>query len=127
MAGPIQNPAAAGPRARQRLSVNRVSIAAWPRAAAIRVIGLIVLPIAAILAAVPLVPRTRSSHDFSASTVANFGFKSGTKIITLLVSLSIPKFAQSSPQGLANFGIGTLALGMVIGLNILLLGRLGIG
>jgi hypothetical protein len=33
-----------------------------------------------------LVPRTRSSHDFSASTVANFGFKSGTRIIELLVS-----------------------------------------
>lgn len=33
-----------------------------------------------------LVPRTRSSHDFSASTVANFGFKSGTRIIQLLVS-----------------------------------------
>ena len=33
-----------------------------------------------------LVPRTRSSHDFSAGTVANFGFKSGTRIIELLVS-----------------------------------------
>jgi hypothetical protein len=27
-----------------------------------------------------LVPRTRSSHDFSAGTVANFGFKSGTSV-----------------------------------------------
>src|SRR5205807_1266532 len=34
-----------------------------------------------------LVPRTRSSHHFSAGTVANFGFKSGTRIIELLVSL----------------------------------------
>src|SRR5690242_5663786 len=58
----------------------------------------------------PLVPRTRSSHDFAAGTVANFGFKSGTRIIDLLVSLSIPKFAQSSLRMLANFGIGTLAL-----------------
>src|SRR6266481_5635035 len=33
-----------------------------------------------------LVPRTRSSHHFSAGTVANFGFKSGTRIIELLVS-----------------------------------------
>jgi hypothetical protein len=33
------------------------------------------------------VPRTRSSHDIAASTVANFGFKSGTRIIDLLVSL----------------------------------------
>src|SRR5712675_552148 len=32
------------------------------------------------------VPRTRSSHQFSAGTVANFGFKSGTRIIELLVS-----------------------------------------
>src|SRR5712671_6729940 len=31
-----------------------------------------------------LVPRTRSSHDFAAGTVANFGFKSGTSIIMLL-------------------------------------------
>jgi S-disulfanyl-L-cysteine oxidoreductase SoxD len=57
-----------------------------------------------------LVPRTRSSHDFSAGTDANFGFKSGTSIIDLLVSFSIPKFAQRSRRKPANFGIGTLAL-----------------
>src|ERR1051326_7567342 len=56
-----------------------------------------------------LVPRTRSSHHIAAGTVANFGFKSGTRIIDLLVSFSIPKFAQKSRQMLANFGIGTLA------------------
>ena len=56
-----------------------------------------------------LVPRTRSSHHIAAGTVANFGFKSGTRIIELLVSFSIPKFAQKSRQMLANFGIGTLA------------------
>jgi hypothetical protein len=56
-----------------------------------------------------LVPRTRSSHHIAAGTVANFGFKSGTRIIELLVSSSIPKFAQKSRQMLANFGIGTLA------------------
>src|SRR5262249_34273950 len=61
--------------------------------------------------ALPLVPRTRSSHDFPAGTVANFGFKSGTRIIELLVSFSIPKFAQRSLRMLANFGIGTLASG----------------
>jgi hypothetical protein len=33
-----------------------------------------------------LVPRTRSSHDIAASAVAHFGFKSGTRIIGLLVS-----------------------------------------
>src|SRR5215472_15242457 len=61
-----------------------------------------------------LVPRTRISHDFSTGTVANFGFKSGTRFIELLVSFSIPKFAQRSLRMLANFGIGTLALaGMV--------------
>jgi hypothetical protein len=33
-----------------------------------------------------LVPRTRSSHNIAANAVANFGFKSGTRIIDLLVS-----------------------------------------
>jgi hypothetical protein len=33
------------------------------------------------------VPRTRSSHTVAASPIANFGFKSGTRIIELLVSL----------------------------------------
>src|SRR5262249_50156746 len=56
-----------------------------------------------------LVPRTRSSHHIAAGTVANFGSKSGTRIINLLVSFSIPKFAQKPRQMLANFGIGTLA------------------
>src|SRR5262249_56067622 len=52
--------------------------------------------------------------DFSGGPVANVGFKSGTRIIELLVSFSIPKFAQRSLRMLANFGIGTLALaGMV--------------
>src|SRR5262245_54597691 len=40
---------------------------------------------------------------------ANVGFKSGTRIIALLVSSSIPKFAQRSLRMLVNFGIGTLA------------------
>jgi hypothetical protein len=56
-----------------------------------------------------LVPRTRSSHVFSAGTVANFGFISGTRIIEWPVSSSIPKFAQRARRMLANFGIGTLA------------------
>src|SRR5262245_47850986 len=34
-----------------------------------------------------LVPRTRSSHDLAAGAFANFGFKSGTRIIEFLVSL----------------------------------------
>jgi hypothetical protein len=56
-----------------------------------------------------LVPRTRSSHEFAEHADADFGFKSGTKRIDLLVSLSIPKFVTSAPQMLTNFGIGTLA------------------
>jgi hypothetical protein len=60
--------------------------------------------------ALALVPRTRSSHDLAAGTFANFGFKSGTTIIDLRVSLSIPKFAQSPLRMPANFGIGTLAV-----------------
>ena len=55
-----------------------------------------------------LVPRTRSSHIFAANTVANFGFKSGTSIIRLSVSLRFRSSHQRSPRGFANFGIGTL-------------------
>jgi len=47
MAGQIQQPAA-GPRA-----LHRPSVAAWPLAAALRLVGLILLPIAAILAVIP--------------------------------------------------------------------------
>src|SRR5262249_36754213 len=36
------------------------------------------------------------------------GSKAALETLILLVSLSIPKFAQSPPQGFANFGIGTL-------------------
>src|SRR5215468_2081187 len=53
-----------------------------------------------------LVPRTRSSHSFAANEVANFGFKSGTRIIELLVS-RFRSSHQRLPQGFANFGIGT--------------------
>src|SRR5215813_6581986 len=49
------------------------------------------------------------AHTSRRVRVANFGFKSGTRIIELASVLSIPKFAQRSPRGLANFGIGTLA------------------
>ena len=42
-----------------------------------------------------LVPRTRSSHKFAGRSDANFGFKSGTTRIDLLVSLSIPKFVRA--------------------------------
>jgi hypothetical protein len=34
-----------------------------------------------------LVPRTRSSHGRAAEAFANFGYKSGTRVITLLVPL----------------------------------------
>ncbi len=53
--------------------------------------------------------RTRSSHVFSAGTVATFGFKSSTRIMERPVSYSIPKFAQRARRMLANFAIGTLA------------------
>ena len=42
-----------------------------------------------------LVPRTRSSHKFAERSDANFGFRSGTTRIELLVSLSIPKFVRA--------------------------------
>src|SRR5690349_4278652 len=68
-----------------------------------------------------LVPRTRSSQDFSTTTVASFRFKSGTGVIESLVSFSIAKFAQRSRRMLANFGIGTLAAFAVIAAWALLL------
>src|ERR1700736_4436454 len=42
-----------------------------------------------------LVPRNRSSHKFAERSDANFGFRSGTTRIELLVSLSIPKFVRA--------------------------------
>ena len=54
-----------------------------------------------------LVPRTRSSHHIAARAFANFGFKSGTRIIDLTGVPLIPRFASSVPQGRANLGIGT--------------------
>src|ERR1043166_6632179 len=55
-----------------------------------------------------LVPRTRSSHHIAARVFANFGFKSGTRIIGFSSVPLIPRFASSVPQGWANLGIGTL-------------------
>jgi hypothetical protein len=54
------------------------------------------------------VPRTRSSHPLAANPIANFGFKRGTRIIELLVSLDSEVRMGSLPQVRANFGIGTL-------------------
>ena len=53
-------------------------------------------------------PRTRSSHHIAARVFANFGFKSGTRIIDFASVPLIPRFASSVPQGRANLGIGTL-------------------
>src|SRR5207245_8358097 len=44
----------------------------------------------------------------AASAFANFGFKSGTRIIELLVSLCFRSSHSRPPQGCANCGIGTL-------------------
>src|SRR5262249_30752354 len=45
-----------------------------------------------------------------ASAFANFGFKSGTRIIGLLVSFRFRSSLRSGPQVLTNFGIGTLVI-----------------
>jgi hypothetical protein len=45
----------------------------------------------------------------AAQSFRNFKSKNHTRIIYLLVSLSIPKFGKSAPRRVANFGIGTLA------------------
>jgi hypothetical protein len=66
-----------------------------------------------------LVPRSRRSHDPAAGTVANVGFKSGTRILGSLVSFSIPKFAPRSRRTIANFGIGTLVSGALLGASLL--------
>jgi hypothetical protein len=41
--------------------------------------------------------------------MANLGFKRGTRIIGLLVAFRFRRSRESVPQGVANFGIGTLA------------------
>ena len=53
-----------------------------------------------------LVPRTRSSHDLAERAFANFGFKSGTRIMELLVSCDSEvrsrvsrKFGRTSESG----------------------------
>src|SRR5262249_8232398 len=46
-----------------------------------------------------LVPRTRSSHMSCGKSVANFGFRSGTRIIQLLVPVWIRKFASEGAAG----------------------------
>src|SRR5215471_11884868 len=61
-----------------------------------------------------LVPRTRSSLIPGGNLVANFGFRSGTRIIELASVLSIPKFVPRVPQMLTNFGIGTLVAVLAI-------------
>jgi hypothetical protein len=47
---------------------------------------------------------------FAASPIANFGFKSGTRIIELLVSFDSEVRYGVSRKMRANFGIGTLAI-----------------
>src|SRR5215470_12988481 len=53
-----------------------------------------------------LVPRTRSSPIIGAGCVANFGFKSGTRIIDLLVSFDSEVRLEGCCKVVANFGIG---------------------
>jgi molybdopterin-binding protein len=55
------------------------------------------------------VPRTRSSHEISEHSDANFGFKGGTskgRVTSVLIDSEV---RRSVPQTLTNFGIGTLA------------------
>src|SRR5262249_7098762 len=60
------------------------------------------------IAKLGLVPRTRSSPGVAARSVANFGFKSGTRIIDLLVSFDSEVRLGACRKVVANFGIGTL-------------------
>src|SRR5262245_716157 len=56
-----------------------------------------------ILPPIGLVSRTRSSHKFAASPIANSGFKRGTRIITLRVPLGFRRSPGSVLQGFAEF------------------------
>src|ERR1043165_6751188 len=60
---------------------------------------------------VPAVSRTRSSHDCSAGTFANFGFKRDTGIIGLLVSLWFGSSLGNKLRIRANFRTATLGSG----------------
>jgi basic membrane protein A and related proteins len=66
-----------------------------------------------------LVPRTRSSHHIAARMFANFGFKSGTRIVGFASVPLIPRFASSVPQRWANLGIGTLAAALALAASTL--------
>src|SRR5205823_7123226 len=59
--------------------------------------------------AVELVSRTRSSHDCSAGTFANFGSKRDTRIIDFLVSLWFGSSLRCKLRTMANFRTATLA------------------
>ena len=57
-----------------------------------------------------LVPRTRSSHMICGECGCELRVQKRTRIIKLLMSLRFRSSHQRSPQGCANFGIGTLAI-----------------
>jgi len=54
-------------------------------------------------------PRTRSSHEFSEPSDANFGFNGGTSNNRFASVLVDSEVRTSVPQRVTNFGIGTLA------------------
>src|SRR5215471_5947667 len=56
-----------------------------------------------------LVPRTRSSHEFSEPPDANFGFNGGTSNNRFASVLVDSEVRTSVPKRVTNFGIGTLA------------------
>src|SRR3974390_560577 len=60
------------------------------------------------------VPRTRSSHEFSESPDANFGFNGGTSNNRFASVPVDSEVRTSAPQRVANFGIGTLACFFVL-------------
>ncbi len=87
-------------------------IVGWPVAS---VTAFAALPFAraGTLRIVGMIDRTSAANPkfarFRGKTVANFGFKSGTRIMKLLVPPRFRSSHQRSPHGFANFGIGTLA------------------
>src|SRR5690348_10910279 len=89
----------------QSSTAIRPNLTIWPTSSCARTSVRCLRPSSRASAANP------NSHHIAARVFANFGFKSGTRIIDFASVPLIPRFASSVPQGRANLGIGTLAGG----------------
>src|SRR5690348_12134754 len=88
----------------QSSTAIRPNLTIWPTSSCARTSVRCLRPSSRASAANP------NSHHIAARVFANFGFKSGTRVIGFASVPLIPRFASSAPQVWANLGIGTLAL-----------------